>query len=157
MDSGHRQLVGTSCIHCQTSLASVLDGKFCPRCSCPVHHECAVPNSPDPALCPQCGADAQSQALNRELAAKAVAQVRREEKGRAVNLALSIVVRTVAAGVCLLVAVVFFFLSALPLSGVVFEIAAVGLLVLALTLIGSLFYRRLPNGRFVSTDYHEDT
>lgn len=36
-----RQLVGLSCVVCGKAVTSILEGRFCRSCSCPVHNQCA--------------------------------------------------------------------------------------------------------------------
>lgn len=55
-----RQLVGLSCVLCGKSIGSIVDGRFCQSCGCPIHAKCArsLPGG-DPAQgCAACGAKA---------------------------------------------------------------------------------------------------
>ena len=35
------QVVGTTCVLCHSRIEDIIDGVFCGRCGCPVHHACA--------------------------------------------------------------------------------------------------------------------
>ncbi len=63
-----RQLVGLSCVLCGREIGSIVEGRFCPACGCPVHKNCAGRAADDRTAegCPTCGAKP--------------ADVRREEK-----------------------------------------------------------------------------
>ncbi len=54
-----RQLVGLLCVRCGERIGSIIDGKFCPSCGCPMHNRCLQPSGSDQANsseCPTCGA-----------------------------------------------------------------------------------------------------
>lgn len=63
------QLVGCLCVHCNQRIGSIIDGRFCPNCACPVHNKCAQPTlvPSDPLACTSCGAPASASARAREL------------------------------------------------------------------------------------------
>ena len=101
MQTVTRQIVGLSCVRCHAPFATILDGEFCPRCSCPVHRECIVRNGAEASVCSACGADPEAQAEHHGLVARAAAEVRREEKYAAFNLVTAIVVRVIIGlGLC---------------------------------------------------------
>jgi hypothetical protein len=51
------QLVGQKCLICQQKLESILEGRFCEQCGCPIHNTCSErpreQRAPD--SCEQCG------------------------------------------------------------------------------------------------------
>jgi hypothetical protein len=62
-----RQLVGLLCVLCGKPVGSIVEGRFCPGCGCPVHDQCILPaegRAPEYAGCRHCGA--QSDAVERE-------------------------------------------------------------------------------------------
>jgi hypothetical protein len=67
-----RQLVGLTCVLCRKSIGSIVDGRFCDSCRCPVHVRCtdAVRDSGQAKSCSACGAThediAQEKAHHRE-------------------------------------------------------------------------------------------
>jgi len=61
-----RQLVGLRCARCERAIPSIIDGRFCSECACPVHNRCAVPDPEKLESCPICGSSVQAVAENRE-------------------------------------------------------------------------------------------
>lgn len=66
-----RQLVGMICVHCRQRIPSVIDGRFCLSCGCPVHNDCV----PSPVIAPEggcrvCGASAADASANAAGAAQ---------------------------------------------------------------------------------------
>jgi hypothetical protein len=64
-----RQLVGLSCVLCQKSIPSVVEGRFCDACHCPVHVQCArrgLATAQAPG-CTTCGATAEDVAHQKQL------------------------------------------------------------------------------------------
>jgi hypothetical protein len=52
-----RQLVGRNCILCRGRISSVIDGRFCLACGCPVHNDCTTtPVTVPVGGCRACGA-----------------------------------------------------------------------------------------------------
>lgn len=83
-----RQLVDLSCALCGGRIGSVIDGRFCESCGCPVHMKC---DSPAPATeqgpsCPACSARSalaeREQQLHREHAEQRKGLVSKEEAER---------------------------------------------------------------------------
>ena len=66
MAASMMQLVGLDCVLCSETISSVLDGKFCSTCGCPVHSRCTKPSANRSGACAACGADAASIASHRE-------------------------------------------------------------------------------------------
>lgn len=52
-----RQLVGESCVLCRGRIDSVIEGRFCRQCGCPVHNTCVAQAiaSPLEGRCTKCG------------------------------------------------------------------------------------------------------
>ena len=53
-----RQLVGQLCVICGKKIGSIVDGRFCSECGCPIHGKCAQPGATadETVRCPVCGA-----------------------------------------------------------------------------------------------------
>ena len=60
------QLIGLDCVLCSERISSVLDGKFCSTCGCPVHSRCAKADASRSGVCAACGADEASIAAHRQ-------------------------------------------------------------------------------------------
>ncbi len=50
------QLVGQKCVLCEKRIDSILEGKFCTACRCPIHLDCRKKESTEPDTCLSCGA-----------------------------------------------------------------------------------------------------
>lgn len=61
------QLVGQICALCEKPIVSILDGDFCPSCTCPVHNGCRIARANQPGCCATCGADARIAAEHQQL------------------------------------------------------------------------------------------
>lgn len=63
-----RQLVGLKCVICSKTVGSIVDGRFCTSCGCPVHLKCVriAPLNAPVGTCMDCGATAD--AVDREQA-----------------------------------------------------------------------------------------
>ncbi len=74
-----RQLVGLSCVLCHDRIGSIIDGRFCEACACPIHMTCAKPvgDADGESLCATCGAacsqSTREQSLHREHQSNSVA------------------------------------------------------------------------------------
>jgi hypothetical protein len=67
-----RQLVGLSCVLCGERIGSIIDGRFCESCGCPIHNKCVRPtgDADRDSRCATCGANREhatrEQALHQE-------------------------------------------------------------------------------------------
>jgi hypothetical protein len=53
-----RQLVGVTCVRREQRIGSIVEGRFCGECGCPVHNACVPPLPVRAAVgtCSACGA-----------------------------------------------------------------------------------------------------
>ena len=148
MDAGHRQIAGMKCVHCDSNIFSVVDGKFCSECCCPLHTECFRPNSGRGGACLVCGADVNSQAIHMALSARAIAQVRQSESVARSRIMFALVFRLIAAAGCFLGFTLSALVGGLAMSGFVLRFSFF-LLLLGAGLVMSALFHRSETGEFV--------